>query len=554
MKYLKMIGSFLLIGLGILLLFTLPGFISSMSSGGTDDGSSVTEKIADKMPWKKKEENTHSTKYAVSTSSTYATKVGEKVLKDGGNAVDAAVAVSYALALTEPYASGLGGGGGMIIYDPKKDEYQGIDYRDSAPVSSDEMASPTAVPTFVKGMDYASKNYGTKSMGDMIEPSIQLGKDGFKVSPVFSTYIGIYKYFLDDNSDYKNDSGNLLSKGEIMHPKKMVKTLEAVKENGPDAYYTGKIADEIINNTTLTKKDLESARVENAKPTTTKINGNEFATLPAPFSGVTMLQMLKMANSTNLVDPKSDPDGYLKDYKKIKRLAYADRVKNMSDPKFNDVDSQSMVSDDYVDQIISNNVTKTPAGQQEEDSNNTTHFSIVDSDGMTVSVTNTLGNFYGSEIEAGGFYLNAANRLFSPSNVGMNKYEAGKKPRNFTSPTIIQTKDNKTIGLGTPGGNMIPEFMFQTITDHLKYGTDFKSDIEKNRLYLTKENQFIFEDNSERKDFLPIDEVKEVPYTKKRSDEYFGSMQIVERNNDNGKTHAYYDTRRNGSAKGSDDE
>ena len=547
MKYVKMIGSFVLIAVGILLLLLLPGFISSMNSG--DHGSHPTTKLTDKLPWKKKKTTTHSQRYAVSTSSTYATKVGEQVLKDGGNAVDAAVAVSYALALTEPYASGLGGGGGMIIYDPKTKEYHGVDYRDSAPQSAEQMVSPTAVPTFVKGMDYLTRHYGTQSMSKMMEPTIKLAQDGFQVSPVFSTYIEVYQYLLADNPDYQNQAGDLLERGETMHPKKMLATLKAVQKKGTQAYYSGKLADEIAAKTTLAKSDLKGARVENAQPVVTKINGNEYATLPAPFSGVTMLQMLKLANESELPNPRTEPDAYLKKYKHLKRLAYADRVKHMSDPKFNQVDSQAMVTDEYVATLRSNNVLRTPAGQQEDDSNNTTHFSIVDKDGMTVSATNTLGNFYGSEIEAGGFYLNAANKLFSPSNEGLNKYEAGKKPRNFTAPTIIQTSQNHTIGIGTPGGNMIPEFMFQTLTDHLKYKTDFKTAIERKRLYLTRENQFVFEDNDRRKDYLPFNEVKEVPFTMKRSDEYFGSMQVVERNNKTGKTHAYYDTRRNGAAK-----
>ncbi|HIW88497.1 MAG TPA: gamma-glutamyltransferase [Candidatus Ligilactobacillus excrementipullorum] len=547
MKYVKMIGSFVLIAVGILLLLLLPGFISSMNSGSND--SQPMTKLTDKLPWKKKKTTTHSQRYAVSTSSTYATKVGEQVLKDGGNAVDAAVAVSYALALTEPYASGPGGGGGMIIYDPKTKQYHGVDYRDSAPRSAEQMVSPTGVPTFIKGMDYLSQHYGTKSMSKMMEPTIKLAQDGFQISPVFSTYIEVYQYLLADNPDYQNQDGDLLERGETMHPKKMLATLKAVQKQGPQAYYSGKLADEIAAKTTLEKSDLKGARVENAQPVVTKINQNEYATLPAPFSGVTMLQMLKLANESDLPDPQTDPDAYLKKYKHLKRLAYADRVKHMSDPQFNPVDSKAMVTDEYVAALRANNVLRTPAGQQEDDSHNTTHFSIVDQNGMTVSATNTLGNFYGSEIEAGGFYLNAANRLFSPSNVGMNKYEAGKKPRNFTSPTIIQTSQNHTIGIGTPGGNMIPEFMFQTLMDHLKYKTDFKTAIERNRLYLTRENQFVFEDNDRRKDYLPFNEVKEVPFTMKRSDEYFGSMQVVERNNKTGKTHAYYDTRRNGAAK-----
>lgn len=553
MKYLKLFGSVVLICLGILLLFMLPGFFSSLNGVGSNSSSrsnNIVEKIGKKLSLDKKtNETAHSSHYAVSTSSTYATQIGEQVLSDGGNAVDAAVAVSYALSLTEPYASGIGGGGGMIIYDPSKEQYYGIDYRDSAPVSHEKMESPTAVPTFVKGMDYVSQNYGTKSVASLIEPSIKLGKKGFKVSPVFSTYIGIYDYFLKNNSDYYNNQGDLLSKGDVMRPKKMVDTLEKIKKDGPDAYYTGSIANEIVRKTSLTREDLSSARVEDAKPVTTMINGNKYATLPAPFSGVTLLQMLKMADQEKLPNPQNDPDGYLESYRKVKELAYADRVKHMGDPTFLNIDSQSMVSDTYVKKIIENNVTEIGAGQQEEDSNNTTHFSIVDKNGMTVSGTNTLGNFYGSEIQAGGFYLNAANRLFSTKNVGMNRYEPGKKPRNFTSPTIIQTADDKTIGIGTPGGNMIPEFLFQTLTDHFQYHSNFTSDIEKNRLYLTKTNQFVFEDNADRKDFIPIQSVNKIPYTMRRSDEYFGSVQVVERDNKSGKTHAYYDSRRDGSAK-----
>ncbi|HLQ40421.1 MAG TPA: gamma-glutamyltransferase, partial [Tetragenococcus sp.] len=472
------------------------------------------------------------------------------VLAKGGNAVDAAVAVSYALAMTEPYASGLGGGGGMIIYDPKEDQYYGLDYRDSAPVSHDTMDAPTGVPTFVLGMEEASQRYGTMSMGELIDPTIQLGKKGFEVSSVFAKYISIYKYFLKNDSDYLNEDGELLTKNEIMKPKEMLKTLASIRDEGSKGYYTGDVAEEIVAKSWLTHEDLASARVENAEPVKTTIAGNHYASLPAPFSGVTLLQMLKMAEKEELPNPEKSADEYLDNYSRIKQLTYQDRVSNMGDPSVYNIDSQSMLSDSYIEQLSQTPISSDNANQ-EEDSNNTTHFSIIDGDGMVVSATNTLGNFYGSEIEAGGFYLNAANRLFSASGSGKNKYEAGKKPRNFTAPTIIKTADEKTIAIGTPGGNMIPEFLFQVLYDHFHFSTNFEETIEKNRIYYTKDNQLVIENNPKRKDFISTSKIERTPFSLYRTDEYFGSVQIVEKDK-NGIVSGGYDTRRNGSVSESD--
>lgn len=146
MKYLKTIGSILLIILGVVFLFVILGY----STSNTGNTKSLVAKITKTVPWHNEKEKISHHKVAVSTSNPYATRVGMDILNDGGNAVDAAVGVSYALSITEPYASGLGGGGGMLIYNPKNNQYHGIDYRDSAPVSHQTNTSEIGVPLLLK--------------------------------------------------------------------------------------------------------------------------------------------------------------------------------------------------------------------------------------------------------------------------------------------------------------------------------------------------------------------------------------------------------------------
>ncbi|MGC2974044.1 gamma-glutamyltransferase [Leuconostoc mesenteroides subsp. dextranicum] len=535
MKYLKKIGSLLLIVLGIVFLI--------VTLGSSKNNSINLRNLSEKISWQKNKTQTTNKQISVSTSNPYATKVGVDILRNGGNA-DAAVGVSYALAVTEPYASGLGGGGGMIIYDPQTRQYHGVDYRDSAPISHKEISSEIGVPTFVKGMDYISRQYGAHSMSKNMQASVDLAQDGFKVSPFFAKYINVYRYFLKRNSDYLNHSGNLLKKGETMHPEKLAQTLTKIQEKGIAAYYSGSIANLIMAKSDLTQSDLNSARVEITKPVVTKIGNDQYATLAPPFSGTTLLQMLKIANKVSMADPMKDPDSYLKQYSAIRQLTYHDRLEHLGDPTHYQIDYQKMVSSDYINKLMNDYGKPLSLNGQESDSQNTTHFSIIDKNGMAVSSTNTLGSFYGSQVEAGGFYLNAANRLFASDSKNINSYEPGKKPRNFTAPTIIKTGDNKTIALGTPGGNMIPEFLFQIIYDHQINGTGYQKSINKTRLYMPNQNQFVLETSTNRPNYLALEKINHTSYTKKETSEFFGSVQIAYRDDKTGQTHTYGDNRR----------
>lgn len=541
MKYLKTIGSMLLIILGGVFLAFILGNSTSQSKKAV---SNLSEKVNQKVPWHKYDNHDSKQKVVVSTSNPYATKIGMDILHNGGNAADAAVGVSYALAVTEPYASGLGGGGGMLIYDPKKNQYHGINYRDSAPVSHQEISSEIGVPTFVKGMDFISREYGTHPMADNMEGAVSIAKKGFKVSPFFAKYINIYRYFLKDNKDYINNNGKLLKQGDHIYPKKMTRTLNAIQQRGIAGYYSGPVAKSIMHNSDLTQRDLNSARVEVTKPVVTKIGNAQFATLAAPFSGVTLLQMLKMTEKNSLADPAKQPDTYLTQYRAIKQLAYEDRMAHLGDPTYSQINSQKMVSNDYINKLLDGYDGNANLNKQESDSQNTTHFSIIDEDGMAVSSTNTLGSFFGSQIEAGGFYLNAANRLFTSGKNSINRYEPGKKPRNFTAPVIIRTANKETVALGTPGGNMIPEFLFQIIYDHNVRGTSYQKAIDKNRLYLTKQNKFVLEGEGKRKNYLAVENIKDTSYETKKTSEFFGSVQIAYRNSNTGEVHTYSDTRR----------
>lgn len=523
-----------LIGMGSLLLM---GYVKVINTPTTLPEKSTHTPVK-KVPSKvlSKEEN----KFAISASTKEAAKVGEDILKKGGNAVDAAVAISYALGVSEPYGSGIGGGGGMLIYSPGKG-YKALDYRDRGPSSQLEMdATMPGVPGFVAGMEIAAQKYGKLEMTDLIKPSIKLAEKGMVVSEIFARFISNYGHILRDNSDYLNNEGELYTVGETIHLPKLAKTLKGIAKEGSDYFYQGDVANKIKELTWLLPADLADVVVDEREPVVTKVFGHEVATLPAPFAGVTLLQMLKMAEATGLPNSKDDPNGYLGSYVTIKNLSYDDRKKNIADPNFYPSTAKDLVSDEYINRLLTH--TDLSSEATEYDSTNTTHFTVIDNEGMIVSATNTLGYFFGSGIEVEGVYLNSAMRSFAQTGRGINKYEPGKKPRNFTTPMIINENSGRSVAIGTPGGNMIPEFMFQVLVDHYLFGETFENAAQKNRLNFLESNQLLIESNPERSVFL---KPTVTGFDSKISDDYFGSIQVVSQSPD-GELSGVADTRREG--------
>lgn len=458
--------------------------------------------------------------YSISTSNELATKVGEEVLANGGNAVDAAVAVSYALGVVEPYGSGIGGGGGMLIYNPSSDDFKFYDYKDVAPLSQDTKKSDIGVPGFVAGMEKVWEDYGTMDFETLIQPSIDLARNGFEVDSELESVINVYSATLMNNSAYVKD-GEIIKKGDMLVQEDLADTLEYIKTNGAKGFYEDVIANNISEETILTVDDLKSYEVDVMEPVTGEFNGYTIISAPAPFSGTTLIQTMEIIEQLAENKDLDDVNNYLDILNIATNLSTYERIKKLADPEYVNVDCQSMTSEDYIKSLIQ---MKNVEYKDDEESESTTHFSIVDKDGMVVSSTNTLGHFYGSETLVDGFYLNGTMSNFGKS--GINKYEAGKKPRTFTSPTIIQKDDEFTLAIGTPGGNRIIKVLVPILVDNLYFGKDLQESINKNRVTFYSKDTILAEDDESRESIIDVSYSK-YPVIKSSDKLYFGSVQAA---------------------------
>ena len=478
--------------------------------------------------------------YGVSSSNHIATEVGMKILENGGNAVDAAVAVSYVLGVVEPFGSGIGGGGGMLIYDPSQDKFDFFNYRDSAPISSTKKVSSIGVPGFVKGMEIVHKYYGTLKMSDLIQPSINYAQNGFEIDEVLAERINVSKDYLSKNGIY-TENGKILKERDVLVQQQLAGVLQKIQKNGSDAFYKGSIAEKIIDNSTLTEKDLAAYKVSRLEPVRGQYLDYEIISAPAPFSGTTLIQMLKMFEICGISNPKYNSQLYLLDLKKITSITSADRVNMIGDPNFYNVDNQYLVSDSYIENLLKKGILE---HEEDEEHESTTHFVIIDKDGMLVSATNTLGNFWGSKNYVLGFYLNSSMDNFGDVDGKINSYESGKTPRNFTAPTIVKKGDEYIMGIGSPGGNRIIKILAPVLLDHLQFKTDIQDAVNKSRGLFLDNDIFISEDNNKQQ-FVDVGSTDYI--VKKNSNRfYFGSVQAIGKSSENGIFGAS-DYRRNGS-------
>ncbi|MBP1969461.1 gamma-glutamyltranspeptidase/glutathione hydrolase [Virgibacillus natechei] len=444
--------------------------------------------------------------YGVSSLHPLAADVGMQIIEDGGNAIDAAVAVSFMLNVVEPYGSGIGGGGQMLYHDPEEGAVS-YDYREAAPESEERPERGVAVPGLVKGMDSIHENHGELSWEELLAPAIETAEEGFQVGEIFNQQTSSSVRYLqldEQQSELFFPGGQVLAVNDHLVQNELAETLRLIQENRSDGFYSGPVGESLQEELDFTAEDLEAYEPQLSDPVEAEIGNQVVYGGSSPSSGTVVLQALKMAERIDLTEmfpeeniPENLAFGDLVNHEElhhvythlineITKITYNDRLDTLGDPQYDQIDHEVLTSeahiDDLFDEISYDEITEADTSTlfdspaEEGDSRHTTHFVIVDKEGRMVSATHSLGEFYGSGRYINGFFLNNQMENFSPNDESLNRYEPGKRPRSFVSPLIFEQSGQPILGIGTPGGRRIPAMLFQTI---MQYQHAFNEDDER---------------------------------------------------------------------------
>lgn len=442
-----------------------------------------------------------------------ATQVGVDILKEGGNAVDAAVAVGYALAVTHPQAGNLGGGGFMLIRS-KNGNTTAIDFREMAPAKAtrdmflDDQGNPDSKKSLtshlasgtVAGFSLALDKYGTMPLNKVVQPAFKLARDGFIVNDELADDLKTYGSEVLPNHENSKaifwKEGEPLKKGDKLVQANLAKSLEMIAENGPDEFYKGTIAEQIAqemqkNGGLITKEDLAAYKAVERTPISGDYRGYQVYSMPPPSSGgIHIVQILNILENFDMKKYGFGSADAMQIMAEAEKYAYADRSEYLGDPDFVKVPWQALTNKAYAKSIaeqIDINKAKPsseirPGKLAPYESNQTTHYSVVDKDGNAVAVTYTLNTTFGTGIVAGesGILLNNQMDDFSakpgvPNVYGLvggdaNAVGPNKRPLSSMSPTIV-VKDGKTwLVTGSPGGSLIITTVLQMVVNSIDYG------------------------------------------------------------------------------------
>jgi len=462
----------------------------------------------------------------VVTAQHLASQVGVEVLKNGGNAVDAAVAVGYALAVVYPTAGNLGGGGFMTIR-LKDGKVTFLDFRERAPLAStrtmylDKDGKPVpgastdgylavGVPGPVAGMETAREEYGTRSRAELLAPAIKLASEGFVLEP------GDIASFADGNDMLAKDpaaakiflnDGKPLELGSTLVQADLAKSLRAIAEKGTDAFYKGEIADLIVkaskaNGGILAKEDFEQYKVRELKPVECSYRGYDIVSSPPPSSGgLIICEILNILEGYPISYLGYGSAETVRLMVEAMRHAYVDRNTALGDPDFVDNPVTKLTSKAYAAEIRSR-IDPYRAGVSEKlkpagfgESKETTHYSIIDKDGNAVAVTYTLNGSFGigKVAEGTGILLNNEMDDFTmkpgvPNLYGLvqgeaNAIEPRKSPLSSMSPTIVSKDGKPFMVIGSPGGSRIITITLEAIMNVIDHGMDLQEAIDAPRIH-----------------------------------------------------------------------
>ena len=464
----------------------------------------------------------------VVSSNILASQVGIDILKKGGNAIDASVATAFALAVTHPKAGNIGGGG-FLVFMNAAGEATTIDFREKAPIAASanmfldstsklfkginhNSLKTVGVPGTVAGLYMAHQKYGKLPWKELVQPSIDLAKNGFVMS------WDLYEDALFLNEDakptdfmysyFRNSNDEITKPGEVWKQPSLAKSLKLIRNKGHDGFYKGEIAHEIENymkknGGLITKTDLEKYSAIERKPIKGTYKEFEIYSMPPPSSGgVALVEMMNMLELVDLDSIEFNSTDYVHLIAEVMRRAFADRAEYLGDPDFNpDMPLDKLTSKAYAKKRYENidmskaSVSDSSLYGHPYDGNNTTHFSVVDKEGNAVSLTYTLEDSYGSQLGSNnlGFIFNNEMQDFNPvpgvtTNFGQigsapNLIAPEKRMLSSMTPTIVAKNGKPYLIIGSPGGRTIINTVFQTVLNVLAYDMQIDKAIETMKIH-----------------------------------------------------------------------
>lgn len=467
----------------------------------------------------------------VSSQESLASQVGLNILKQGGNAVDAAVAVGFALAVTLPRAGNIGGGGFMIVHLQDGNKNIAINYREKAPAKASKdmflndkgdvdyakvsgSYSASGVPGTVAGLVDAQQKYGKLKLSQVIAPAIKLAEDGIPVSYDLNQSLITAKPWLQKSPEamkiFYHKDGSAYKVGEILKQPELANSLKLIAKQGKKAFYEGEIAQKIAdsmakNGGLITLQDLKNYNVEEMKPLKGTYRGYTIYSMPPPSSGgVILIELLNILENFPLADYGNNSAKTINLMSNAMSYAYNDRNSDLGDPDFVKMDLAKFLSKKYAKQIAQKIATDkhipskdiSTVDPEDREKLQTTQFSVVDKDGNMVSNTYTLNYSYGNGIVVPGTGILLNNEMDDfAAKVGVanvfglvqgeaNTVAPNKRPLSSMTPTIVLDKDGKPfLATGSPGGSRIITTTLQVILNIIDYNMNLQSAVNNPRIH-----------------------------------------------------------------------
>ena len=454
-----------------------------------------------------------------------ASKIGSDILKKGGNAYDAMVATQLALAVVYPVAGNIGGGG-FMVYRANDGKTGALDFREKAPLNaSKDMYLDTegnvipgkssfgihsvGVPGTIAGLFEVYKKFGSLPFKDLIQPAIDMARNGFKVTSKQAKALNRTRKLFEKANNYKVLFDKEWKKGDLLKQEKLAQTLERIRDNGQDGFYKGKTAQLFVDYVKelggiISLEDLEKYKAIWRKPIEFNYKNHKIISMTLPASGgICLAQILKSIEPFDLTKIAHNSSKYVQLLTEAERRSYADRAHYLGDIDFINVPIDSLIATSYIKKRM-NSFSWDKATKSSEvshgailghESDQTTHYSIVDQFGNAVSVTTTLNTGYGSKVlvKGAGFFLNNEMDDFSakpgvPNVYGLvgskaNAIAPEKRMLSSMTPTIVEKDGKLKMVLGTPGGSTIITSVLQNIINIVDYKMGMQESVNKARFH-----------------------------------------------------------------------